>query len=130
MTTHHVRRAGGAARAAAAAQHPPSPARRVGAGATFAETLRAQRDEPARPDARAGEGGAMRALRSAAASLTRGERMVSHVISAARHGKVFSNEELLAIQAGVYKYTQELELASKLVDKATGAVKQTLQSQQ
>jgi len=108
----------------------PSPARRVGAGATFAETLRAQRDEPARAPGADAEGGAMRALRSAAASLTRGERMVSHVISAARHGKVFSNEELLAIQAGVYKYTQELELASKLVDKATGAVKQTLQSQQ
>ena len=38
--------------------------------------------------------------------------------------------QLIAIQAGVYRYTQELELASKLVDKATGAVKQTLQSQQ
>jgi hypothetical protein len=43
---------------------------------------------------------------------------------------VFSQEELIAIQAGVYRYTQELELASKLVDKASGAVKTTLQSQQ
>lgn len=126
MTIHHAVRAG-AARRPTSREH-PSPARPVGSGASFAETLRAQRQAP--PPSAEPEGGAMRALRSAAASLTRGERMVSHVISAARQGKVFSNEELLAIQAGVYKYTQELELASKLVDKATGAVKQTLQSQQ
>ena len=127
MTVHHVRRR---ATDAPRSNERSPPARRVGSGSSFAETLRAQRDDPARPQGAGAQSGAMRALRSAAASLTRGERMVSHVISAARQGKVFSNEELLAIQAGVYKYAQELELASKLVDKATGAVKQTLQSQQ
>jgi hypothetical protein len=30
----------------------------------------------------------------------------------------------------VYRYTQELEIASKLVDKSTTAVRTTLQSQQ
>lgn len=69
-------------------------------------------------------------LRQAASDIARGERMVNGVIHAARRGKTFTNEELLAVQAGVYRYTQELELASKLVDKVTGAVKQTLQSQQ
>ena len=87
-------------------------------GPRFAEILR-------------GEPAPMRdAFREAVRDISRGERTVSSVISAARRGKVFSNEELLAVQAGVYRYTQELELASKLVDKATGAVKQTLQSQQ
>ncbi len=48
----------------------------------------------------------------------------------AMRGRDLSPQRLLALQAGVYRYTQELELASKVVDKATGAVKQTLQSQQ
>lgn len=73
---------------------------------------------------------AAEALRDAARSITRGQRMVDSVVRAARNGRVFSQEELLAIQAGVYRYTQELELASKLVDKASTAVKTTLQSQQ
>lgn len=69
-------------------------------------------------------------LRGAASSISRGERSVARAMRAARSGHVFSHEELLALQAGVYRYTQELELASKLVDKATQAVKITLQSQQ
>lgn len=69
-------------------------------------------------------------LKDAARSIARGQALVDSVLSAARRGKTFSNEELLAVQAGVYRYTQELELASKLVDKASGAVRTTLQSQQ
>jgi hypothetical protein len=69
-------------------------------------------------------------LRDAARSISRGEESIDRAMRAARAGRVFSHEELLALQAGVYRYTQELELASKLVDKATGAVRQTLQSQQ
>jgi len=70
------------------------------------------------------------ALHDAARSLHQGQRMIDSVIRAARAGRVFSPEELLAVQAGVYRYSQELEIASKLVDKATAAVRQTLQSQQ
>ena len=45
------------------------------------------------------------------------------------HGQL-APEALIALQARVYRHTQELELGSKVVDKAAGAVKQTLQSQQ
>jgi len=99
-------------------------------GSTFAETLRASDEPAAEGGARRAGGGASEAIRGAVRSLTEGERMVDEVIRSARRGRVFSNEELIAIQAGVYRYTQELELASKLVDKATGAIRQTLQSQQ
>ncbi len=68
-------------------------------------------------------------LRQAGRSIARGERMVNRAIRAARAGKVFSQEELIALQAGVYRYTQELELAAKLVDKSTQAVKRTVESQ-
>jgi len=39
-------------------------------------------------------------------------------------------EGLLAAQATVYRYSQEVELAAKLVDKLTGAVRQVVSSQQ
>lgn len=34
---------------------------------------------------------------------------------------------LIAVQAGIYHYTEALELAGKLVDRATGAVRTVLQ---
>ncbi|MCC7539051.1 MAG: hypothetical protein IT379_22690 [Deltaproteobacteria bacterium] len=61
--------------------------------------------------------------------VARGERFVRSVMRRAARGADFSPQELLAIQAGVYRYTQELELVSKIVDKGTAAVRQTLQSQ-
>jgi hypothetical protein len=68
-------------------------------------------------------------LRSLARSITSGERAVDRVIAQATGGRDFSTPELIAIQARVYRYTQELELVSKLVDKACTGVKQTLQTQ-
>ena len=73
---------------------------------------------------------ALDALGDAVRSIARGERFVDGAMRRAARGKELEPGQLIAIQAGVYRYTQELELASKLVDKATGAVKQTLQSQQ
>ncbi len=40
-----------------------------------------------------------------------------------------SNGELLKLQAGMYKYTQELELTGKVVEKATTGLKDTLKTQ-
>jgi hypothetical protein len=66
---------------------------------------------------------------NAARQMARGQRRIERAVRRARHGGGLAPEQLLALQAGVYRTTQELELASKLVEKATGAVKQTLQSQ-
>jgi hypothetical protein len=100
----------------------PTPLAHARPSGRFAEALRATEASET--------GGARDALRDAARGLAEGERHVDRVMRAARSGRTFSQEELLAVQAGVYRYTQELELASKLVDKATTAVKTTLQSQQ
>ena len=35
----------------------------------------------------------------------------------------------MALQAGMYKYTQELELTGKVVEKATSGLKDTLKTQ-
>lgn len=68
-------------------------------------------------------------LRDAASSIARGQARVDRALRRGRRQDT-SPAELLALQAGVYRFNQELELASKVVEKATGAVKTTLQSQQ
>jgi len=61
--------------------------------------------------------------------LISGQGKLDKIIKLATSVKSFSPTELLAIQAGVYKFSQELELTSKVVEKATDGVKQTLQTQ-
>ena len=58
-----------------------------------------------------------------------GQSKLDQIIAKASSGKQFSNQELLAMQAGVYKFSQELELTSKVVEKATSGIKQTMQTQ-
>jgi hypothetical protein len=58
-----------------------------------------------------------------------GQGKLDDIIKMATSGKTYGNQELLAIQAAVYKFSQELELTSKVVEKATSGVKQTMQTQ-
>lgn len=58
-----------------------------------------------------------------------GQGKLDSIIKLATSGKKFGHQQLLAIQASVYKYSQELELTSKVVEKATSGVKQTMQTQ-
>ena len=51
------------------------------------------------------------------------------ILSLAQSGKSFSPAELLAFQAHAYRASQELDLAGKVVEKATSGVKQTLNTQ-
>jgi hypothetical protein len=44
-------------------------------------------------------------------------------------GRQFTPPELLAMQAGVYRFSQELELTSKVIEKATSGIKQTMNTQ-
>jgi hypothetical protein len=51
------------------------------------------------------------------------------VLRLAESGRCFSPAELLALQANVYRASQQLDLAGKVIEKATGGVKQVLQTQ-
>jgi hypothetical protein len=46
---------------------------------------------------------------------------------AAMHGRDLGPDRLLALQAGVYRYSEAIDLTSRLVDRATGSVKTILQ---
>lgn len=58
-----------------------------------------------------------------------GQNKLENIMNLALSGRNFSQQELLALQAGVYRFTQELELTSKVIEKGTSAIKQTLNTQ-
>lgn len=58
-----------------------------------------------------------------------GQNKFGKVLDLAMSGREFSSTELLALQAGVYRFSQELELTSKVIEKGTSAIKQTLNTQ-
>lgn len=62
-------------------------------------------------------------------NIEKGQGVMDRLISEGLSGRHFNNSELLALQAGMYKYTQELELTGKVVEKATTGLKDTLKTQ-
>jgi len=61
--------------------------------------------------------------------IEKGQGVMDKLINGGLSGKSFNSTELLALQAGMYKYTQELELTGKVVEKATSGLKDTLKTQ-
>jgi hypothetical protein len=58
--------------------------------------------------------------------IDQGEALVARV---ERARGSFDATELIAVQAGIYRYSEAVELASKLVDRLGSAIKVTLQGQ-
>ncbi len=56
----------------------------------------------------------------------RGERLVERAITSAPSA---DPGQLIALQAGIYRYTEAVELCSKLVDRTGAAVRTVLQNQ-
>jgi hypothetical protein len=92
--------------------------------ARFGGTLRAQLQ--ARPAASAGQGSPLRATLEA---VERARARLDDVLAAARRGQTFTARELLALQADAYRYSQTLEVASKVVEQGAQAVKHTVNTQ-
>jgi hypothetical protein len=61
--------------------------------------------------------------------LRRDERTLDRSMRRALAGHDFDMPQLVALQSLAFKYSQRVELLGKLVDRLTGAVKQTLQMQ-
>ena len=62
-------------------------------------------------------------------SMERNQQSIDKLINGGMSGKQFTNQEMLSLQAGMYKYSQELDLTSKVVEKATSGLKDTLKTQ-
>jgi hypothetical protein len=63
-------------------------------------------------------------LRGLNREITEGEHTMRRAMAG---GADFSAADLIALQAGVYRYSEAIDLASRLVDKATGSVKTVVQ---
>jgi hypothetical protein len=113
----------------------PATARRVPSQRSFTAVLGeqpgarpnapgAKQPHPNNPEPAAATSGA-----SARAMLERvvsAENHLDTLLRAAARGKTFSPSELLALQAGVFRYAQTVEIASRVADRLVGAIKQTV----
>ena len=61
--------------------------------------------------------------------LDRGEALAERAIHGGAGSGSMSPEALIALQAGIYRYSEAVDLVTKVVDRATQAVKTTLQNQ-
>jgi hypothetical protein len=61
--------------------------------------------------------------------VAQGQREMDKIIRMAAGGRTFSSAQLIGLQARIYRLSQELDLASKLVEKATSGVKQAMSTQ-
>jgi hypothetical protein len=73
-----------------------------------------------------GQGDFARLLRGLGRELDRGEALTERAVHG---GASLSPDALLALQAGIYRYSEAVDLVSKLVDRGAQAVKTTLQNQ-
>lgn len=67
-----------------------------------------------------------RVLRGLGREVDRGEGIVRRALAG---GADLGPAELLALQAGVYRYSEAVDLSAKLVDRASSGVKTVLQGQ-
>lgn len=86
------------------------------------------RDEVARPAGEAeGPSPFARILRGLGREVDHGEKVVRRAVEGG--GKDLGPSDLLALQAGVYRYSEAVDLSAKLIDRATSGVKTVLQGQ-
>jgi hypothetical protein len=69
------------------------------------------------------EGGFARAMRALAREIDVGEARTA----GASQLRSYDTGTLIALQVGIYRYTEAVDLASKIVDRATNAVRTVLQ---
>jgi hypothetical protein len=101
---------------------PPLPASPSTAPArSFGEVLRRSAPAP-------GDAAASRAIASLE-WVEQARRRLDAVLEAARHGRTFTAQELLGLQAQAYRYTQAVDLASRVVESGAQSVRQALATQ-
>ena len=110
--------------AAAAVRSAPTPAGPTPASRSFGAVL--DRATSSSPSA---EQVARSPARIALDALDRARSDLDAAVAAARTGRTFSPGELLALQSQAYCYSQSFEVASKIVEQATQAVKQAVNTQ-
>jgi len=68
-------------------------------------------------------------LKSVFENLDAGHKRIESILKVSLSGVKLSQQELLTLQMRVYRFTQEVELISKLVEKGTSGIKQVVNTQ-
>ena len=88
----------------------------------------ARRADPSQASPRAEPSPFARLVRGLGTEVQRGEAVVRHAIDSASGGDLDPGQ-LIALQAGVYRYAEAVDLAARLVDHATTGLKTVIQGQ-
>jgi len=67
--------------------------------------------------------------RVAVENVERARQRLDAALAAARQGRTFTAQELLALQADAYRYSQVVEVASKVVEQGAQSLKQAVNTQ-
>jgi exonuclease VII small subunit len=103
---------------------PPCPATPAASAASAGfEARLAFHSAPARPPAPSDQ------LAQAVRSLEASQARLDRVLQAARQGRTFTAGELLALQSDAYRFSQTLDVASKVVEHGVQSVKQAVGAQ-
>lgn len=104
---------------------------KMGQGNNVVDVLRQAKAEHANPSTRVGatEHAEESKLQGMVSQLVHGQDKMTKIMNLALSGKQFSPTDLLSMQVAVYRYSQELDLTSKVVQQATSGIKQTLNTQ-
>ena len=94
------------------------------ANTNFGAVLRAQASAP--PPAASPSTHPARAMLQ---SVERARARLDGLLAEARRGRTFTAQELLALQADAYRYSQAVEVASRVVEHGAQAVKQAVNTQ-
>jgi hypothetical protein len=68
-------------------------------------------------------------LKGLGQEVQRGESLMRTALGAGRAGRELGTADLIVLQAGVYRYGEVVDVASRLVDRATSSVKTVLEGQ-
>lgn len=100
----------------------------LGSSPRIHETVTPQTEQVMRRDPEGGASPFAKILHGLGGQLERGERTMDRVTHA-RGGTEMASQDLLALQADVYRYSEAVDLSAKLVDRASNGVKTVIQGQ-
>lgn len=111
---------------AAPSAPPVTPARAGAAGPSFGAAFRrlAGAAAPALPPR-----GCASAARAALEGVERARERLDEALRAARGGRTFTPQELLALQADAYHFSQAVDVAARVVEQGAQAVRQAVATQ-
>jgi len=74
-------------------------------------------------------GPGLEAVKGLLEQATQAEKKMDHRLAEVAKGKVYSPQELIALQVDAFRYSQSVEVVSRVTDKVVGGIKQILSIQ-